>query len=174
MIGQKYSKGTYLDGRLIQSKAFSDLARQRNGGSAIQILLYFRLKLVYGGVSGKPEMRKKKEPINHRELQFTYKEAESLGFLAGRFNRALDLLVEYGFIDVVDTGMGLHKITTVYGISDRWKAWGTPEFKEVKRPRACQYNVGFQPGNDLWKRGKKETTATSKHGAMFTDEHGGR
>ena len=52
--------------------------------------------------------------------------------------------------------MGLHKATTIYGISDRWEKYGTDEFDLKKRKKARQYNVGFQPGNELWKRAARK------------------
>jgi len=170
----KYARGTYLTGELIQSRAFTELSNRRNSGVVIRILLYFRLKLVYGPVAGKPGKSSRKVPINDRDLQFTYIEAKGLGITAGQFDRAIDLLVEFGFLDVEATGMGLHKMTTTYGLSDRWKKWGTPEFQKVKRKKSTQFNVGFQKGNTLWKRRKKKTTVTDEHSAMLTDEHGGR
>jgi hypothetical protein len=170
MENRKYAAGIYLHNRLITSRAFTELARRRNGGVAIHILHYFYLKRVFAKPPGKPGKRQERIPINARELQFTYVEAEGLGFTTGRFERALDLLFEYGFLDIESTGMGLYQMATVYGISERWKKW--PNIEKVKRPKSTQYNVGFQPGNDLWKRRKKKTTVTGEHGAMRTSEHG--
>ncbi len=156
MKTRKYARGTYIPNELVISLAFKEMSKSRNAGAAIQVFLIFRLKLVYGKTPGKTGKRDEKIPINSRELQFTYDEANRLGFTNGRFDRALDVLVEYGFLDIVKTGMGLHKMTTIYGISERWKKYGTDKFEHIERQKAKQYNMGFQPGNDMWKRANRK------------------
>lgn len=162
MKKRKYAHGHYLRNEIITSKAFTELAKQQGGGSAIQVYLVFLLKLNNFGAANTHAKKKKDSPLpmynagNHRELQFTFREAMKLGFYAGRFNRAIDLLVKYGFIDIPHTGMGLRKEVTIYAISDRWEKYDTAVFKIVKRRKSTQYNHGFKDGNDVWKRSQKQ------------------
>jgi hypothetical protein len=126
--------------------------------------------------------------LNNGELVFTYIEAEQKHKIAaGRFGRAIDELVEKGFLDIAKTGMGLYKMTTYYGISDRWRYWGTEKFEPAKRPEPNIRGCGFRKGNKLWQKAKRKTQllsvrtagalAMSKnmHGevsAMHTGAHG--
>jgi len=73
---------------------------------------------------------------------------------APRFRRAVDALIERGFIDVAASGAGYRRLATLYAISDRWQAWGTPDFKRARRPRTA--NPGFQRGNSLWRKRKQK------------------
>jgi len=110
---------------------------------------------------------------NNGEIVFTYVEAqEKHGICPSRFDRALDELVDKGFIDVADTGMGLYRMTTYFIIAERWRKYGTQEFQKVVRKKAHNLKVGFQKGNDLWKRHQKKTTVVDEHSSMRVHEHG--
>jgi len=164
------SNRMYIDTRMPKSKAFLAL----KNASSIQILMIFFTKR--RSAKNPPSQRAKHGKYrftNLNELEFTYLEAKRYGFTSARFKRGIDELLDKGFLEIVDTGMGLHKVKTIYELSERWLKYGTPEFKKPKRPQPMQYNMGFQKGNDLWKRRKKKTTVTDNHGAMHTNEHGG-
>jgi len=111
--------------------------------------------------------------LNNGELVFTYEEAKRLyGITAGRFTRAIEELVEKGFLDISETGMGLYKMATHYGISDRWRDYGTPSFRQVHRPERS-IKCGFRKGNRLWQKArKKKSTAIRAHGSMRKNVHG--
>jgi DNA-binding PadR family transcriptional regulator len=127
--------------------------------------------------------------LNNGEIEFTYEEAEQqYGITAGRFVRAIDELVEKGFIDIPETGMGVHKVKTYYGISERWRDYETSSFREMHRPERS-IKCGFCKGNKLWQKAKrKKSTAIRAHDralamrknahgeilAMHTDAHGQR
>ena len=165
----KSSSIIVLDQRLIKSKVWLSLS-----GTAINVFLIFRTKCQIGNRRRKQGAKGRKIIINNGEIVFTYDEAEKkYGITHGRFNRAIDDLVAKGFIDISDTGMGLHKMTTYYSISDRWEKYGTSEFRNIKRPKAKQYNAGFKLGNELWKRRKEKITVKNDHGAVRTNNHGG-
>ncbi len=68
---------------------------------------------------------------NSRDLSFTYEEGIEL-MSKTRFIKAIDRLIETGFIDLV-RHLPQGREPTIYGLSDRWHAYGTPEFKEAKR-----------------------------------------
>ncbi len=91
-----------------------------------------------------------------REIIFTYKEAEKkYGISDSRFGKAIDELIEKGFIDIADTGMGVHKVTTLYSISDRWKLYGTKDFVKKERAKG-PINRGFQKGNQYGRNCRKK------------------
>lgn len=81
---------------------------------------------------------------NGRELEFTYRDAnEKYGITERRFHKAIDELVNKGLLDIVESGHGLYKQKTKYGISERWRKYGTSDFEEVPRPK----------GNHIGRRG---------------------
>lgn len=78
---------------------------------------------------------------NARELIFPYREAkEKFGITQPRFTRAIDDLIDKGFIDIVTPGNGTAKEVTVYGLSERWRQYGTPAFEAKPREHL---KVGF-------------------------------
>ncbi len=131
-------KGIYLPRDLLESQAFAKL-----NGSAIRVLLAFYSKRVLQ----KHRRRKGRDPVysvtNNGEIEFTYAEAKAkYGLSCFRFREARDRLVSLGFIDIAETGAGLFKAKTLYSISDRWREFGTAEFKSAERERDPRY-VGF-------------------------------
>ncbi len=108
--------------------------------------------MVKGGRSGKERW----DIINNGEIEFTYIEAkEKYGISYGAFRNAIDELREKGFIDIAATGMGVHKVKTLYSISDRWKLYGTPEYEPPKPRPKKPINRGFQKGNKLGRNCRK-------------------
>ena len=88
-------------------------------------------------------MRKVKE--KHRTERFkvifslTYPEANKQGFCDSTFCNAMKKLQKVGFIDCVMKG-GLRcdrKTKSAYRLSLRWKAYGTPDFKDL-HPGYCE------------------------------------
>lgn len=157
-----------LEQRLVKSPAWLSL-----GGTAKDVYLIFRTKCVIVKRQGKPQ---KRGPVitNNGQIEFTYVEAEEkYGIKPGRFRRALDQLIDRGFIDVAATGMGIFKTKTWYAISERWRDYGTPEFKASHRPKPNIANPGFRKGNTVWTRGlKKKSSVKNEHGAVRENEHG--
>ena len=119
--------GAWLDGELIISKAWISL---RTAAPQIYCLFLSRLRKQPTG-KGK---NKKWTPTNKRELIFPYREAEDrFGISQPRFTRAIDELIENGFLDIVKAGIGVAREATVYGLSERWRKYGTPEFEQKSR-----------------------------------------
>jgi hypothetical protein len=84
--------------------------------------LYLHMKLKYTG-----------KPGSEKDISFTYKEGEKL--MSKRvFTRSLDKLIEVGLIDLV-RHMPYSALCNIYGLSDRWHEYGTPEFKLKARPK---------------------------------------
>ncbi|MFC1526768.1 hypothetical protein ACFL6X_08180 [Candidatus Latescibacterota bacterium] len=128
-----------LEQDLVTSPAFTTLT-----GKSIHVLLNFM---------GKRQMKKLSHPrrnewtiTNNGYITYSYAEAEKQGIARSSFMRALDQLVEYGFLDVAVPGTGLYRSKSRYALSDRWKLWGTDQYQEASRPRSSQAR-GFRPGH---------------------------
>ena len=96
---------------------------------------------------------------NNGEIVFTYEEAEArYGISSGAFRSAIDELRNKGFLDIAKSGAGLYKSASLYTISDRWRAYGTAEYKQPK-PRPPN-NKGFRKGNRYGRNCRKEKKST--------------
>jgi len=118
-----------LDQRVIKSKAWLSL----NGTAKdIYLILLTRRKMVN---LSKRKGKNQWVCTNSKEIVFTYRDAENnFGISQTRFNRGIDALIKAGFIYIVQHGALLH-IVTKYGLTDRWKKYGTPGYIENKRPK---------------------------------------
>ncbi len=148
---QKYRKRRYADmyisREVIMSPAFKKLT-----GTAIRVYLFFLNKRVMKPFEGGKAKRSGKGKYyieNQDRIQFTYNEAvKKHSIPPGTFRTAIDRLVEVGLIDIARIGSSIFRDVTLYGISDRWKLYGTDEFIEAKRPRVKPLQ-GFSKGNKL-------------------------
>ncbi|GAI74845.1 unnamed protein product [marine sediment metagenome] len=75
------------------------------------------------------EYRFKYNGENDHNIVMTYQEAKEIMAIE-TFIKARNKLIERGFIDVIRRG-GLEKQPTIYGLSDRWKKFGTKDFIRV-------------------------------------------
>lgn len=133
---KKSSPIIVVEKEILKSKAWLGL-----GGVAPQVYLLFLTKRKIEPTGKKGHQRK--VCTNGRELAFTYREAkENYGITQPRFRRAIDDLIDKGLIDVVRSAGGLFKEVTLYGISERWRKYGTPQFEETPRPKRS-HTVGF-------------------------------
>lgn len=157
-----------LEQSLVKSDSWLSLGR-----SAIIVYLIFRTKCRIDKLQGKPGKRRR-VIINNGEIVFTYAEAlKKYGITTSRFRRAIDELLAKGFIDIAATGMGVYRVATFYAISERWRDYGAPGFKEFKRPKMNITNPGFKQGNKIWQKArKKKSSDENVHGAVYTIEHG--
>jgi len=148
----------WFEKQLIYSKAFAELKT----ANAHKTLAFFLTKRQCAP-KGKGRW-KKWEITNNGEISFTYKEAKKkLGIKSDKtFTNIIDELRDKGFVDIASTGMGVHKVTTLYSISDRWRLYGTPEYKKPKPRPKGPINRGFQKGNQYGRncRKKKKSTVT--------------
>ena len=69
---------------------------------------------------------------NERDISFTYREAKQL-MTPRRFTKAINRLHELGFIDFVEYWRHAKK-PTIYGLSRRWRDYGTDRFETKPRP----------------------------------------
>lgn len=138
---EKYD-AMYISQKLVKSPAYNRLT----GVSAI-VYSHFLRKRRMLPFPHKPGKSKKDFYIaNDGEIQFTYQEAEGWGITRPRFTRAIDQLVEFGFIDITRAGSGLQKDVSLYAISNRWEKYGTDEFVVKKRQKRKEH-YGFQKGH---------------------------
>jgi len=140
--------GVFLEPDLIQSKAFRELS-----GTATKVLIWFlrRRRMSKVGRQGKGKWVIE----NNGEIMFTYTEAQKkYGITKPRFQRALDELIEKGFLDINHHGGGMVKDATTYFISERWRDYGTDKFIIKTRPKDSR-GLGFS-------RKKKEENSGNK------------
>lgn len=131
--------GVFVAHALIESPASRALS-----GTALRVLLIFHQKRQLEPVlfAGRTEWR----VVNNGRIVFTYREASTKhGVPASNFRRALDQLIEHGFIDVARPGQPIARAETLYAMSDRWRRFGLPGFLKQTRPKETR-RYGAQRG----------------------------
>jgi len=141
----QYKKGNATKARrlvcferdLILSRAYSELSGKAHH---LLSLLYARRQVEEGRI------------VNNKEIMLTYAEAEKKhGISKDQFTRARDQLVEKGFINIMkDTCPAL------YEISNRWRKYGTPEFKKRTRKKSKNHGKRFITRQERKKRRKEK------------------
>jgi hypothetical protein len=135
------SSGVFKKRDLIEASAYWRLT-----GTDIRVYEIFRLKCRVVGTKEARKMHVQSGTIkNNGDLVFTYAEAEGYGLCSATFKRSLDHLIELGFLDVYVPG-NLYR-STKYGISDRWKDYGTKDFKKKLRKKQYDHRTGLQKVN---------------------------
>ena len=113
----------YFDGDILRSEAFRTLKKVRSHLLFLDFLVRRKMARIPVG--------KKKKWIctNNGEIVFPYKTAVEKGYSRSQFRDAKKELVEHGLLDVSDEGGIYDGHTAKYGISERWRKYGTPEFE---------------------------------------------
>ena len=140
------SKNIWIEREMILSPAFRKL-----NGRAMEVLLLFlyRRQWKQAGRKGKWYT------TNNGEIVFPYKEAKKrFKIPKSSFARAIDKLMEHGFIEIAHLGGGLIGDCTRYSISERWRKYGTDSFVRKKRPKDTR-GFGFTAKNWEEKTGRK-------------------
>ena len=131
---------------MILSPAFRKL-----NGRAMEVLLLFLYRRQWKQASRKGKWY----TTNNGEIVFPYKEAKKrFKIPKSSFARAIDKLMEHGFIDIARLGGGLIGDCTRYSISERWRKYGTDNFVRKKRPKDTR-GFGFTAKNWEDKTGRK-------------------
>jgi len=100
---------TVIEHRLVNSEAFKSL-------NANTKWLYMEFKLRFHG-------------DNRKHIIFTYR--EGIEILNNRtFIKCRSKLIENGLIDIIKRG-GFYHQPNIYGLSDRWKKFGTKDFVKI-------------------------------------------
>lgn len=122
----------------------SDAYREMNYAPALKLLTWFHEKIRMRVNKGK-RGKNRYEIINGQEIAFTYAEAKLRGLSSHQISKGLKELCEFGFIDIKQPGSALRGDWTKYSISDRWKNYGTPNFKKLDYRKSIKWrNFGFQ------------------------------
>ena len=96
---------------------------------------------------------------NNGQIIVPYSEAVKLGYSRRDFRDGIDELQPKGFIDITHRGKGGrkpldgHADSTTYLLDDRWKQYGTPEFKPARKPRRKDTRQG-RGWNLYWNKKK--------------------
>lgn len=141
MEGQKMGQGrrstvVVLERDLLESKAFYTLTSH-----APIVLMAFLGKRQIEKVGHKGNERKIIR--NNGKIIFTYAEAEKKYNLnSTKFRRAIDQLIEHGFLDIAERGGSLGKNPTKYFLSSRWKKYDGQEFEKATRTKRT-IQVGY-------------------------------
>jgi len=139
------SNGMFIPRRMHRNPAFRKL-----NASSIFVLFEFLYRRKVTQVPTKVGKGKQWIISNNGEILFTYDEAENnFGIPRSTFRRAIDQLVDLGFIDITHHGGGMMKDASKYAISERWKEYGKKEFLKKTRPIDTR-GLGFTKAN--WKK----------------------
>jgi hypothetical protein len=155
MSKNKTWTGIWLERQLIVSEAFRAL---KTPASYVMLMIFMSKRQMEKVKLGK---RKGWVIKNNGQIEFTYREAmQKYDISDNKFTKALDELLDKGFIDIAAHGMGVNKVTTLYSVSDRWKNYGTPDFVKNERPKGT-INRGFQKGNRYGRNCPKDDAKTN-------------
>jgi len=118
---------SYIEHNIINSEAWKGLKAHTKW-------LYFEYKLRWYG-------------DNTRNIILTYIEAHKIMSI-NTFINDRKLLIERGFIDLIKRG-GLEKQCMIYGLSNRWKKYGTKDFIKVDIEKILPeiYTTKFKKGH---------------------------
>jgi len=88
---------------------------------------------------GKPKLFFNQKEYYSTEFNFSYKEAETLGFAKATHARNIKALITHGFIDPISKGglKGLSKSNSTFKISLRYKDFGRDNFGIVSWEEFC-------------------------------------
>ncbi len=126
---------TVIEDNIYDSEAFRDLSIHTKW-------LFFEFKHKFYG-------------DNRKHIIFTYQEAIKLMSI-NTFIKSRNKLIENGLIDIKERG-GLEKQPMIYGLSERWRKYGTKDFEKKKIEDVLPkiYKTGFEKGNKLGRQSKK-------------------
>jgi len=124
---------------LLHSEAYKALTY----GPSLKVLCWFWEKREVR-VNRRRRGNQRYEVVNNGRIVFDYFEAGYRGLSHHQFRKALLDLHALGFIDVTKPGSALKDDYALYGLSDRWKKYGTDQFEKREFPRSVHWtNSGF-------------------------------
>lgn len=128
-----------VERELLKSRAFREL-----NGTSKTVFFDFLMKCKVKGIKGQPGRKRERVILNNGEIEYCYSDAEKRGIPRASFMRALDVLIGKGFIDCYHSGSGTRKgDKSLYGISERWRKYGSENFIEAKRQKDIRQGRGF-------------------------------
>jgi hypothetical protein len=126
----------WIDPEMMESEVYRSLSSK-----AMWVLQRFHQKCTWSDIK---VGGRKQRVYENGGLSFTYTEANHFGISTAQFHRILKNLVEKGFIDPEHRGGGLGRDYSRYGLSERWRKWGTPEFERKAMERVLQAGLDVQ------------------------------
>ena len=139
---------------LLHSEAYMRLSY----GPAIKALNWFyeKVKLEVN----KARRGKNRYQVINGDISFTYREAGFRGLSHHQFSNALKELHKFGFIEIMKPGSALKGDWTQFAFSERWREYGTSNFKGLEFPKSVFWrNFGF--GSK--KSAKKKVRCENRH-----------
>lgn len=121
----------YIPKEMLSSPVYRGLSR-----IAMLLLQDFLAKRIL-----KQASKKKWFCENNGNIIFSFQEAVEKGYSRNQFRNGIDELQHKGFIDITHQGKGGrrplkgHADCSKYLLDDRWRQYGTPEFKPARKPR---------------------------------------
>jgi hypothetical protein len=112
---------------------------------------------------------------NNGKIIYPYSEAENRGISRKTFVKAIDELQRKGFIDITHLGKGGRKPAkgtgdvTTYMIDDRWRDYGTLEFRPPRKPRRKDKRKG-RGFALIWKDEKKANEMVAKRNRTILEK----
>jgi hypothetical protein len=144
-VAKSKNKNMWIEREMILSPAFLQLS-----GSSKNVLFLFLYRRQWKQTGRKGKWY----TANDGEIVFPYKEAKKkFNIPKSSFARAIDKLMQHGFIDIAHLGGGLIGDCTRYSISDRWKKYGMDNFVQKSRPKDTR-GFGFTSKNWEEKTGR--------------------
>jgi hypothetical protein len=145
----------YIEPEMYYSAAFKKLS----SASALRTLMRCLQKRKWNKI----RIHGKKQIVySNDDFIFPYAEAEFLGIGSTQHWKNIKTLIELGFLDIVHQGGWYQKNEkqkdySIYKLSDRWKDYGTVNFKRVEKAKVLQPDYYVRENLE-----KKRTGATSR------------
>lgn len=121
-------RNVLINHEMLNSTAFRKLFRGK--ATAAYVLLIFMQKRKWTKTGRRKKIEYVDEPI-----AFSFWEAKNRGISQSSFFRAVNALIALGFLDPEHRGGIYGKDVSTFRLSERWRKYGTPDFKVVKRDR---------------------------------------
>ena len=128
----KLPPGTWIERDLFESPAFNALS-----GYSPQLLINVLAKRQFSTL--KFGRRQKRVCTNCDQLNLTYVEFKrKYGISEPRMKRAIDQLLEKGFLSIVRKGGAFQKDKSIYALSEQWKFWRPGIICETREKECVQ------------------------------------
>lgn len=128
----------YIPKEMLESGVYRGLSRV-----AMLLLQDFLAKRIMKQVS-----KKRWHCENNGNIIFPFREAVEKGYSRNQYRNGVDELQRTGFLDITHQGRGGRKPLkgtsdcSKYLLDNRWKQYGTPEFKPARKPRRKDTSQG--------------------------------
>lgn len=119
----------WLDRSMFESQAYRELTSAEK-----DVLIIFLCMRRFKPQKNRRTRKTDYVLVNDGQIVFTYTMAQNWGIRLCTFARAIDHLLFLGFIEIAHVSCG-YKDPTLFGYSDRWRKYGTPEHVPAYRDK---------------------------------------